>query len=84
MSALLLRRLEALESRTGPAAPRLILLGRVGRADGEVTGIRAAGARLPQDVHRLPGETLDGLEERALALVQGPGPLVAGLCYGEG
>ena len=81
MSALQ-RRLEALESRTRPERPRLIPLGRVGRSDCDVTGIRAAGVRLAQDVRRLPSESLYGLKGRALALVRGPGPLVVLVCYG--
>lgn len=46
-------------------------------------GIRAALPHLPDDVLRLPGETVEQMGKRALHLAQGHGVLVVDLFYAD-
>ena len=83
MSAAIDRRLTLLETRASAEAdgPRLILIGRVDKPDSDIVGIRASGPRLSQDVVRLAGESIEALQARATALVQGAGPLAVLVHY---
>ena len=73
-------RLERLETVANPQAPSLtlFLVRRAGsEQDGEddkITGIRADGSR--PALERLPGETVDGLTQRAKGMITGGGVTV--------
>ena len=83
MNTTLHRRLEKLESVNAPDVSRLLILGRYDTPYADVIGLRGGGPRLPDDVMRLPGETVAELHARAAALVTGPGPLLLGVLYAE-
>ncbi|MBH1978499.1 MAG: hypothetical protein I8H67_09030 [Comamonadaceae bacterium] len=72
MSAALHRRLLELET-AGQAdnVPRLVLVCRAGRENDAITGIKAQH-NVP-GLRRLPGESLEDLEARAIASIKGPG-----------
>lgn len=72
MSTALHRRLLALET-AGQAdnAPRLVLVCRAGRENDAITGIKAQH-NVP-GLRRLPGESLEDMEARAIASIKGPG-----------
>ena len=74
-------RLLALESIESPDSSRLLILGRYEAQDSDVIGLRGGDARLPADVLRLPGETVETLHARAAAMVSGAGPLLLGVLY---
>ena len=73
MSTALHRRLLALETAAGQAdnAPRLVLVCRAGRENDAITGIKAQH-NVPR-LRRLPGESLEDMEARAIASIKGPG-----------
>ena len=83
MSATIDRRLKALERRASSRAnqPRLILVCRVDKDDGDIVGIRVGWPHVRHDVARLAGETVEALKARATTLAQGDGPLVTLALY---
>ena len=81
--ATLSARLDKLESIATPEPSRLLVLGRTGKADSGVIGIHGGGPRLPGDVLRLPGETLEELQTRAAGMIKGPWPLLVHLMYSD-
>lgn len=82
--ATLTTRVEKLEGVQAAAATpaRLLFLGRYD-CDDDVIGARESGPRLPNDVMRLAGESLDEFQIRVAAMVTGPHPLLVGLLYGH-
>lgn len=54
---------------------------RADKPDSDVFGIRASGSRPPDDVQRLPGESLEALKASTALRVAGPGPLLVMLRY---
>ena len=72
MSTALHRRLLALET-AGQVhnMPRLVLVCRAGRENDAITGIKAQH-NVPR-LRRLPGESLEDMEARAIASIKGPG-----------
>lgn len=83
--ATLTTRLEKLEGAQADAATpaRLLIIARYDAPDDTVIGLRGGGPRLPDDVLRLPDETLKELQTRAAAMVKGPGPLLCGYVYAD-
>ena len=81
--ATLTTRVEKLESiETAAATPaRLLCLGRYDKSDDDVIGLHGGAPRLPDDVPRLPGESLEELQTRAARMIKGPWPLLVGLMY---
>ena len=77
-------RLAALERTAIPPPVALLFLGRTGKPDSDVIGIQSSGPRLPTDLQRLPGESLEAMKARAALLVTGPGPLLVMLRYACG
>ncbi len=74
-------RLDKLETIATPEPSRLLCLGRYEKSDDDVIGLHCGGPRLPSDVLRLPGESLEELQTRAAGMIKGPGPLLVGLMY---
>lgn len=79
--ATLSARLEKLETIATPEPSRLLCLGRYDKSDDDVIGLHCGGPRLPSDVLRLPGETLEELQTRAAGMIRGPWSLLVGLMY---